>query len=196
MKRLRALAVSWGPLGVFLFAIIDSAGVPNPGGTDLLLLAVTIADPSRWLLNAGVAVLGALIGSFIFVEILRRGGERYLVRATSTGRGRRFRVWFRRYGLVTVFVPALLPVPLPYKAFAACAAVMGVGRVRFLAVVMAARIPRYFGLAYLGATLGAESGGWISAHLWQFGLAAVVLFIMLFLLIHFSARRRTEELPR
>lgn len=178
---------------MFLFSIIDSAGVPNPGGTDALLLVVTIANPSSAWLCATLAVMGALIGSLMFVEILRRGGERYLVRATSTGRGLRFRVWFRRYGLVTVFVPALLPVPLlPYKAFAACAAAMGVSRTRFLLVVLAARVPRYFGLAYLGATLGENSGAWISGHLWQFGAAAVALFIMLFLLIRFSARTPTE----
>jgi membrane protein YqaA with SNARE-associated domain len=193
MKRLRALAVSWGPLGVFLFSIIDSAGVPNPGGTDALLLVVTMANPASWILCAGLAVLGAIIGSVIFVEVLRRGGERYLVNATASGRGLRFRVWFRRYGLVTVFVPALLPVPfLPFKAFAACAAAMGVSRTRFLLVILAARIPRYFALAYLGATLGENSGAWITGHLWQFGAAAVALFIGLFLLVHFSARTRTE----
>lgn len=188
MRRLRELAISWGPLGVFLFSTIDSAGVPNPGGTDALLLVVTIADPSSAWLCAGLAVLGALVGSLIFVEVLRRGGERYLVRATSSGRGLRFRVWFRRYGLVTVFVPALLPVPLlPYKAFAACAAAMGVSRTRFLLVILAARVPRYFGLAYLGATLGAKSGAWIAGHLWEFGVGAVVLFAALFIAIRMSA---------
>ena len=193
MKRLRALAVSWGPLGVFLFSMLDSIGVPNPGGTDALLLVVAIANPSSAWLCATLAVVGALIGSYLFVEILRRGGERYLVRATSSGRGLRFRVWVLRYGLVTVFVPALLPVPfLPYKAFAACAAAMGVSRTRFLLVVVAARIPRYFALAYLGATLGEKSGAWITGHLWQFGAFAVALFIALYLLVHFSARTRTE----
>jgi uncharacterized membrane protein YdjX (TVP38/TMEM64 family) len=193
MKMLRALAISWGPLGVFLFSMIDSAGVPNPGGTDALLLVVTIANPSSWPLCAALAVLGALIGSAMFLEILRRGGERYLVNLTATGRGLRFRAWFRRYGLVTVFVPALLPVPfLPYKALAACAAAMGVSRTRFLLVILAARIPRYFGLAYLGATLGENSGTWITGHLWQFGAAAVALFVMLFLLIRLSAQASAE----
>jgi undecaprenyl-diphosphatase len=193
MRRLRDLAVAWGPLGVFLFSVIDSAGVPNPGGTDLLLLAVTIADPSSAWLSATLAVIGALVGSLLFVEILHHGGERYLIRLTSSGRGLRFRAWFRRYGLVTVFVPALLPLPfLPYKAFAACAAAMGVGRVRFLLVVLAARVPRYFALAYLGATLGEKSGAWVTGHLWEFGVAAVFLFASLFLVTHFMGRTRTE----
>src|SRR5579883_2490586 len=175
MKKFRDLAVAWGPGGVFLFSIIDSAGVPNPGGTDLLLLAVTIANPASAWICAGLAVLGALIGSAIFYEILYRGGERYLTRMTSTGRGAKFRAWVLGYGLVAVFIPALLPVPfLPYKALAGCAAAMGVGRTRFLLVILAARVPRYFALAYLGATLGNNSFHWITSHAWQMGIAALV----------------------
>ena len=189
MKRLRDLAVSWGPLGVFVFAVIDSAGVPNPGGTDLLLLAVTIANPASAFLCAALAVIGSMVGSAIFYEILSRGGEKFLLRMTSTGRGARFRIWFLRYGLVAVFIPALLPVPfLPYKALAGCASALSVGRVRFLLVILAARVLRYVGLAYLGATLGNNSFGWIKDHGWQMGVAAVVLFVLLYALVRFADR--------
>ena len=189
MKRFRTLAVSWGPLGVLLFAVIDSAGVPNPGGTDLLLLAVTIANPSSAWTCAALAIAGAMLGSAIFYEILSRGGEKFLARLTSGGRGARFRTWFHRYGLVAVFIPALLPVPfLPYKALAGCAAGLSVGRGRFLSVIFAARVLRYCGLAYLGATLGNNSVGWIGAHAWQMGIAAVILFVLLYLLVRFADR--------
>jgi membrane protein DedA with SNARE-associated domain len=193
MRRLRDVLISWGPAGIFLFAVIDSAGVPNPGGTDLLLIAVTIAQPASVVLAASLAVLGAIVGSVIFYEIFSRGGERLLTRYTATGRGLRLRAWFLRYGLITVFTPALLPIPiLPYKVFAASAAAMRVGRLRFLLVIVAARIPRYFGLAYLGATLGENSMPWVAGHLWQFGVCAVVLFAALYLLVRFSGRTRTE----
>jgi membrane protein DedA with SNARE-associated domain len=189
MKRFRDLAVSWGPLGVFVFAVIDSAGVPNPGGTDLLLLAVTIANPASAWLCATLAVIGSIIGSAIFYEILSRGGEKFLSRMTSTGRGARFRIWFLRYGLVAVFIPALLPVPfLPYKALAGCASAFCVGRVRFLLVILTARVLRYVGLAYLGATLGNNSFSWIKEHGWEMGLAAVVLFVLLYMLVRFADR--------
>jgi membrane protein DedA with SNARE-associated domain len=189
MKRFRDLAVAWGPLGVFLFAVIDSAGVPNPGGTDLLLLAVTIANPSSAWTCAGLAVAGSILGSAIFYEILSRGGEKFLVRLTSSGRGAQFRAWFHRYGLVAVFIPALLPVPfLPYKALAGCAAGLCVGRGRFLLVILAARVLRYCGLAYLGATLGNNSIGWIGAHALQMGMAAVILFVLLYILVRFADR--------
>ena len=189
MKRLRDLAVSWGPWGVFAFAVIDSAGVPNPGGTDALLLLVTIANPASAWTCAALAIAGSIIGSAIFYEILSRGGEKFLARLTSTGRGARFRAWFARYGLVAVFIPALLPVPfLPYKALAGCASALGVGRVRFLLVILAGRVLRYCGLAYLGATLGNNSLGWLKAHALEMGIAAVILFILLYLLVRFADR--------
>ncbi len=31
---------SWGPLGVLVLAMVESAGIPNPGGTDFLLLFI------------------------------------------------------------------------------------------------------------------------------------------------------------
>jgi membrane protein DedA with SNARE-associated domain len=193
MRHLRDVLISWGPAGIFLFAAIDGAGVPNPGGTDLLLIAVTIAQPSTMLLAAGLAVLGALVGSIIFYEIFSRGGEHLLRRYTSTGSGLRLRAWFLRYGLITVFIPALLPIPiLPFKIFAASASAMRVGRIRFLLVILAARIPRYFGLAYLGATLGEQSWPWVQAHLWVFGIIAIALAVTLFLAIRLTNRTVAE----
>jgi membrane protein DedA with SNARE-associated domain len=193
MKRFRDLAVAWGPWGVFLFAIIDAAGVPNPGGTDLLLLAVTIANPASAWYCALLAIAGSMIGSVIFYEILSRGGERYLSKLTGAGRGARFRRWFLNYGMLTVFIPALLPVPfLPYKALAGCASAMRVGRARFFLIVLAARVPRYFGLAYLGATLGNNSFHWITSHAWIMGIIAVALFLVLYLTLRFAARNRAD----
>src|SRR5579883_2329476 len=190
MGHLKNALVSWGPAGIFLFAVIDGAGVPNPGGTDLLLIAATVAQPSSMLVAAGLAVLGALAGSAIFYEIFSRGGERVLSRYTSSGRGLRLRAWFIRYGLITVFIPALLPIPvLPFKLFAASAGAMRVGRTRFLLVILAGRLPRYFGLAYLGSTLGEKSWPWVQAHLWLFGLAAIALFAGLYGAARSAAKR-------
>src|SRR5262249_4196377 len=103
------------------------------------------------------------------------------------GRGAKIRDWFARYGLVAVFIPALLPVPfLPYKALAGCASALCVGRGRFLGVILIARIIRYFGLAYLGATLGNNSLGWLKDHALQMGIAAIILFILLYVLVRYA----------
>jgi membrane protein DedA with SNARE-associated domain len=190
MRHFWNLVASWGPLGVFATAGIESLGIPNPGGTDVLLLAVTILRPSTALLCALLAVAGSLIGTSIFFEVTRRGGERFLAERTKTGRGARFREWFQRYGMLTVFIPGLLPIPfLPFKFFAACAGAMGVSRTRFLLVLLAARLPRYLGLAYLGAQLGENSLAWLKSHTWQLAAFAVVLFLLLYAMIRFSDRK-------
>ncbi len=193
MRHLRDVLVSWGPWGILVLAAVESMGIPNPGGTDALLLFMAIARPDDAMLCAAAATIGSLVGTAVFFEIMRKGGDRYLARYTSSGSGARFRAWFLRFGLVTVFIPALLPIPfLPFKVFAACAGAMRVGRVRFFLVLLAGRVPRYGGLAYLGAELGENSFPWLKSHLWHMLVFAVLLFIGLYLLIRRQDRKRLQ----
>ena len=182
-----------GPVGVLVLAMVESAGIPNPGGTDVLLLFITAARPQDAVLTAALAVVGSLAGSMFFFEVLRRGGEKFLARHTASGRGQRFRAWFLRYGMITVFIPAFLPIPiLPFKAFAACAGAMGVTRKRFLLVLAAARLPRYAALAYLGATLGEHSGTWLRAHGWYLLALGVILAVALGLVVRRAGREELQ----
>jgi membrane protein DedA with SNARE-associated domain len=182
-----------GPVGVLVLAMVESAGIPNPGGTDLLLLFMTAARPEEAVLTAALAVVGSLAGSMFFFEVMRRGGEKFLARHTSSGRGQRFRAWFLRYGMITVFIPAFLPIPiLPFKVFAACAGAMGVPRKRFLLVLFAARLPRYAALAYLGAKLGENSGMWLREHGWYLLALAVLLAAGLALLVRRANREALQ----
>lgn len=192
MKAFLEMLKAWGPGGVLALAIVESAGIPNPGGTDALLLFLTISNPARAWTCAALATVGSLIGSAIFYRVIRKGGEIYLDRRTSSGRGAKFKAWFLRYGLATVFVCALLPIPvLPLKAFILCAAAMGVPMRRYLLVMLAARLPRYFGLAYLGRELGEHSSAWLKQHVWHMAVFAALLFVFLFLVIRLSERRST-----
>ncbi|MEI9811388.1 MAG: VTT domain-containing protein [Acidobacteriota bacterium] len=191
MGRFHDTLVAWGPLGIFAAALIESLGVPNPGGTDALILLVCIAQPSDAWLCAVLAILGSLIGSFFFHQVVSKGGEKLLAQRTATPRGAKLRVWFERYGLASVFVCALVPIPvMPLKVMALSACALGVSRWRYLGVMMAARVPRYFGVAYLGAQLGENSNAWLKAHLWHMGIGALLLFAALFGLLKITERRR------
>jgi membrane protein YqaA with SNARE-associated domain len=182
-----------GPLGVLVLSVVESAGIPNPGGTDLLLLFIAATRPETAMLSAALAIGGSVAGSMVFFELLRKGGEKYLLSYTLSGRGQRFRAWFLRYGLITVFIPAFLPIPiLPLKVFAASAAVMGVPRIRFLLVILLARVPRYLALAYLGAQLGHNSGAWLKAHMWHLTAFAVVLSLALAALARHANREALQ----
>jgi hypothetical protein len=68
---------------------------------------------------------------------------------------------------------------------------MGAHRFRYLGVIAAARLPRYFLMAYLGAKLGQNSSVWLKDHLWDMGIGAGVLFVLLYLLLKVTERRPT-----
>lgn len=189
MKALRDALVALGPGGLAMIALVESAGVPMPGGADAVLLVLSIAQPGNAFWFAMLAILGSLAGSVIFHAIVRKGGEKLLDKHTSTRRGIRLRAWFQRYGMASVFVCALVPVPvMPLRVVALCAVALGASMRRFLGVMAAARIPRYLGVAYLGAQLGENSNQWLSDHLWHMGIFALVLIVGLYGLLRASDR--------
>lgn len=178
---------------MFLLAAIDSAGVPIPAGVDALVVLLAVADPGRAWIAALVAVTGSVIGSYILYLIARRGGRAYLDARTEAGRAARFREWFLRYGLLTVFIPTLLPIPLPMKVFVLSAGAMGVSPTAFVAVVAAARLLRYLGLAWLGAQVGEQSLDYLKQHAWHLLGFAALLFAVLYLMARAIERRRLSS---
>jgi membrane protein YqaA with SNARE-associated domain len=195
LEALKGKLVSWGPMGLFLVGLIDGAGLPNPSGPDILLLIFATAVPTQALLGAACVTAGSLIGSFFLYSIARKGGEAYLERHTMSPRGRRLREWFQHYGLVTVFVPGLVPIPMPLKLFVICAGGFSISRVAFVATLAAARIPRYFALAWLGMQLGENSTQWLKDHKWEFLWFALGLFGALFCLIKVVDYRKRRQTP-
>jgi membrane protein DedA with SNARE-associated domain len=192
MNFLRSLAgtlLSWGPPGIFLLALVDSAGIPIPEGTDVLLLLAAATDARTGYLCAALGTVGAVIGQMILFYLGRKGGEAYLDRRLQAGRGKKFRAWFQRYGLLTVFIPTLVPAPLPLKVFVLCAGALGISPPAFLLVTLVGRLPRYFGEAYLAAQVGEHSLEYLRGHAWELAGVALGLFLFLWLLVRLCERR-------
>jgi membrane protein YqaA with SNARE-associated domain len=185
--------VAWGPAGILLLSILDSSGVPVAGVFDALLILIAVERPSIAWLCAGLAVAGSMIGNVILFSTAKRGGRRFMNNATPEGKGAKFREWFRRYGLITVFVPALMPIPMPLKLFVISAGVTGTSLTRFISVVLVARVLRYFGAAWLGVTLGRESTRFLRVHAWHFVEGAVVLFAALYLYVLVRERSHRKK---
>lgn len=181
---------AWGPAGILLLSILDSTGVPVAGVFDALLILIAAERPSIAWLCASLAVAGSMAGNILLFSAARRGGRRFMNKAAPEGKGARFRGWFQRYGLVTVFVPALMPIPMPLKLFVISAGVLGTSMAQFLTVVLIARCLRYFGAAWLGVTLGRESAGFLKAHAWEFIGGAAFLFAALYGYITIRDRMR------
>lgn len=156
------------------------------GGVDALLVAVAVLDHSQAYWAAACATFGSVIGSGVLFFIARRGGEAYLERYTVSGRGAKFRAWFLEFGMLTVFVPAVVPViPMPMKIFILSAGALGVRPLTFVLVLTAARIPRYIFLAWLGTRLGKDTLPYLRHHLWEFIALAAGLFIVLYFVVRY-----------
>jgi membrane protein YqaA with SNARE-associated domain len=159
------------------------------GGVDVLIILIAAVDHAQAYWSAAAAVAGSLIGCLLLFLIARKGGEAYLQRHTVSPREARFRAWFHEYGLLTVFVPAFVPFPLPLKIFIVSAGALEESPVTFTIVMLAARIPRYLFLAWLGTRLGKDTMPYLRQHVWEFGLLAGGLFIILYLAISFLHKR-------
>ena len=183
------MLVAYGPLGILVLALIDSA-VPVAGVFDVLIAVVAAQRPSVGWWCAVCAVAGSTAGNYALFHTARRGGRRFLDRSTESARSRKFRAWFERYGLITVFIPALLPIPMPLKLFVISAGALGTGTRVFLIVVILARTLRYFGDAWLGVNLGKDSVQFLNVHKWHFLMFAVVLFGVLYAAVMLNDRRR------
>ena len=164
LKHLFLVLTSLGPPGLLLLSCLDSVGVPIVSGVDALLIAVSTVSPQQAYLAAMFAVIGSLIGSMILYLIARKGGEVLLAGRTSNRRGRKLRHWFEQYGLVTIFLPAVSPVPLPMKIPVFCAGALKVRIVSFIAAIAVARVIRYFTLAYLGQRYGRYTLPYLKHH--------------------------------
>jgi membrane protein YqaA with SNARE-associated domain len=145
----------FGVLGIFLVSAVDSSIVPLvvPGSTDLLLLWLVAQGGDPWLLAAG-AVAGSLLGGYSTWQIGRKGGEAALRRHVPARHLGRITRWIERHPVLAVFLPAILPPPIPLAPFVLGAGALGVARNRFLAVFGAARSLRYSFIAWLALFYG------------------------------------------
>ncbi len=192
MKQFVANLVAWGPPGLLVLAALDSAGLPIPAAADALLMVLAANSPSTAYLAAAMALAGSLCGSMFLFFVSRKGGEKYLEKHTLGERGKKFRQWFHQYGLLTVFISAISPIPMPMKLFVISAGALGVNPRSFFFTVLAARVPRYFALAYLGSQLGTEAGAYLKSHIWQIGGVLFLLFGVLFACVKIMDRRRAQ----
>jgi membrane protein YqaA with SNARE-associated domain len=193
LKSIGNALIAFGPAGLFVIALLDSLGVPLVGGVDLLLIYVAVKTPQMAYIAATIATVGSIFGNLILFRTARYGVQRFAGVETPDGKRKKFRIWFQRYGLLTVFIPAVTPfVPLPLKVFVVSAGAMHTPASRFLGVVLLARVIRYFGEAYLGVRLGEDAHGFLTRNGWNIAGIAMATALVLVGLIRWYDRRRAE----
>ncbi len=190
----QAFALSIGGLGLFFVAFIDASVLSLPEVNDILIVYMVTKNPSYLLYYAAMATAGSIGGSLVVFYVGRRGGEALLRKQFSREQVDRMQARFKRYGMATVIVPAMLPPPVPLKLFVLGAGVAGMRTGMFALAVGIGRGVRYVAEGLLAYYYGAAAFEYIKRHgsavaLWG-GIAAAAVLVAYYWI---RQRRRTAE---
>jgi membrane protein YqaA with SNARE-associated domain len=167
--------------GLFLISFLDSAGVPLPGGVDLVIMLLSWQRPSLFWVVALVAALGSAAGCLVLYRIARTGGDAMMSRfAESKQEWVKEKV--RRNDVLAVMVAMLGPPPFPTKLFILVAGVVRMDWRRFLAAVFVGRLIRFLGEAYLAVELGDRAAETLKDYYPEIA-AALALTVLVILVI-------------
>jgi membrane protein YqaA with SNARE-associated domain len=150
---IQSVALGLGAPGLFLAALGDSSFISLPEVVDILLVWMVTRHKSMLLVYAASATIGSVIGSLALYGVGRKG-DQFIVRRFSAERMERALNTFRRYGVMAVLIPSLLPPPAPLKVFVLLAGAAGISTGRFVFAMAVGRGIRYFGEAWLAYAYG------------------------------------------
>lgn len=148
------LAEALGGPGLGLLAFLDSSFLSFPEVVDILMVGLVAKYPDRMLWYAAWPTVGSVIGAYLIYAMARRGGEAFLRRRLRERHVDRAFALFRKYGLLVVAIPSLMPPPVPFKIFILAAGAARVKPLDFLIAITVGRGVRYFGEALLAAWYG------------------------------------------
>ena len=190
MRRLLAwiqgFAESLGGPGLFIIAYLDSSFLSFPEVCDALIVVLTVQHPERMGFYALVTTAGSVAGCYSLFLVGRKGGEAFLRKRFHERHVDRALGVFRRHGMLSIFVPSLLPPPMPFKIFVLAAGVSGMRPFDFLVAISLGRGARFFGVGLLALWKGQQALAWIHENAAQVGLglaAAAVLFAVGYFLV-------------
>jgi membrane protein DedA with SNARE-associated domain len=169
--------VNLGAPGLILVGIVDQSFVPVPGGMDALTIVLAASHPDRWPLYALLATVGTVLGAQLTYELSKKGGKETLEKKLPRKQAKKIEKKFSQYGFTAVFVPCLLPPPLPAVPFLVGAGALQYPRKKFLWAVASGRAIRYTIVAYLGHHFGKPILGFFK----RYELAIIITFLVLML---------------
>jgi membrane protein YqaA with SNARE-associated domain len=173
----QSIAQGSGGIGLFVVTFLDSSFLSLPEIADLAIVYLVIQHPAGWWYYALVSTAGSVAGCYVLYALARKGGEAFL--------RKRFRErhidWglsaFRRYGLLAIIVPSLLPPPMPFKIFVLLAGMADVPPATFVGALLLGRGFRYFGEALLAFLYGQQAIEFIRHNLVQASIWLAVVLV-------------------
>lgn len=181
LEAIKNYLLTLGIPGLFLISFLDSAGVPLPGGVDLVVMLLSWQRPALFFLVALAAAVGSTVGCFVLYRIARTGGDAMMSRFPAD-RQEWVKEKVRRNEALAVLVAMLGPPPFPTKLFILVAGVVRMDWRRFVVAVFFGRLIRFLGEAYLAVKLGDRAAETLKDHYPAIAgalLAGAVLYLLL-----------------
>ena len=196
IKSILAGLLEWlkalGAGGLFGISLIDSVGVPLPGGPDAVMIWLSANSPGLMPLYALAATAGSAIGCTGLYLLASCAGVAALKRVAPQKRAR-IENLLGRYDLIAIVIPAVLPPPFPFKPFVLCAGVFKLKTWRFITAIFIGRAIRFLIEGWLAIRFGEDAGRLIKQHGWKL-LVTVGVIVIVAVLIRRTVTRRAPDL--
>src|SRR5262245_11241586 len=180
----RHFVLAWGAPGLFVIAFLDASFLSLPEINDILRVWLITHHKHRFVMYATASTLGSIAGCLVLYFLGRKGGEALARKRFGGPSVERTLATCRRYGVMAVLIPAILPPPAPFKIFVLLAGLAEISPGRFITAVAIGRGARYFGegllaLRYGDRTLGYLRDNGVAVSLWTAGilLAGLLIYI-------------------
>jgi membrane protein YqaA with SNARE-associated domain len=162
--RVQSLAIAFGAPGLFLVAFLDSSFLSLPEIADLLVIWMVTQHKARLGLYVVSATLGSTGGCLLMYAIGRKGGDALVRKRFPSASVDKATAAFRRYGIMTVLIPSILPPPFPFKIFVLLAGVAGIDVWRFTTAIVIGRGARYLAAGVLAVWYGDRALAFLHAN--------------------------------
>jgi membrane protein DedA with SNARE-associated domain len=167
-----------GGVGLILLALADNSVVPLPGSMDALTIILSANQKEWWPYYAAMATIGAMLGGYVTYALGRKGGKEALEKKLPRQKAEKVYEIFNKYGFWSLFVPSLLPPPVPFSPFLIAAGALQYSRKNFFIAVGLGRAIRYTALACLGSVYSRQIFGFFHNYyrhiLWMFVAVSVL----------------------
>jgi membrane protein DedA with SNARE-associated domain len=131
---------------------------------DALTIVLSAHQKSWWPYYAVMATVGGIVGAYVTYGLGFKSGEEALEKKLPKKKAEKIYRLFKRYGFWSLFVPALLPPPVPYSPFLIVAGALKYPKRNFLVAVGLARAIRYSLLAWLGSMYSKQIFGFFHSY--------------------------------
>jgi len=188
---LEKLVAALGGSGLFLVTFLDSSVLSFPLVADALVIEVSMHKPARMPYYCAMAALGSLAGCIWLYLLAKKGGEAFFQRRAGKI-ALQVKRWVESNAFLSVFLPAILPPPVPFKPFILAEGVFQVPLRTFVLGLLLGRGLRYFIEGILAVRYGEAVLLYLMTHKAAMGLSALAIAVAVYSLSRLLNRRFSE----